>query len=449
MNEQTRFDVVVVGARCAGAALATFLARSGVKVLLIDRDPLPSDQVLSTHTIHPPGVDILDELGVGDAVRMLTPRSPRVRLRKGDACVDMVFADGRHELCPRRERLDGLLQDTAVGAGAELRDRTRLTRVLLEDGQAVGAELAHGGSREKVRAGLVVGADGRRSAVAQQVGAEEYMAYDAPRAMYWAYWHAPPPWRSDSYPFDMYIGHIGLDARVIFQTDNDQLLIGSLPPAQVATAWRADPLGALKQNLAEDPTVGPLVRASNPASPVRGTLKERYFFRRAVGSGWALVGDAGYHKEFVVGDGITEAFIQAKGLAKAITEGNEDSLLRWWRSRDVEALPAYFWGRDEGSLDPPADLECLIFRRVARDERLQRLMTRLPEHQCSPYDALPISTVLTTLIDAIARARFGVIPEFLAQGRRISEYKKVLRERIRLLDEAVDAQQEDGLRTGS
>lgn len=49
-----RFDVVVVGARCAGAALAMFLARSGVKVLLIDKNPLPSDQVLSTHTIHPP-----------------------------------------------------------------------------------------------------------------------------------------------------------------------------------------------------------------------------------------------------------------------------------------------------------------------------------------------------------------------------------------------------------
>ncbi|MBW3565698.1 MAG: FAD-dependent monooxygenase [Acidobacteria bacterium] len=69
------YDVVIVGARCAGAALATFLARSGVRVLVVDRNPLPSDQVLSTHTIHPPGVDILDDLGVGQPVRSVTPKS--------------------------------------------------------------------------------------------------------------------------------------------------------------------------------------------------------------------------------------------------------------------------------------------------------------------------------------------------------------------------------------
>jgi hypothetical protein len=33
--------------------------------MVIDRDRLPSDQVLSTHTIHPPGIDVLDELGAG------------------------------------------------------------------------------------------------------------------------------------------------------------------------------------------------------------------------------------------------------------------------------------------------------------------------------------------------------------------------------------------------
>src|SRR5256885_11978913 len=47
-------------------------------------------------------------------------------------------------------------------------------------------------------------------------------------------------------------------------------------------------------------------------SKIRGTAKERFFFRRAAGSGWALVGDAGHHKEYLLGDGITEALIQAR-----------------------------------------------------------------------------------------------------------------------------------------
>ena len=54
MTTPSRYDVVIVGARCAGATLATFLARAGASVLLLDKDPLSRDQILSTHTIHPP-----------------------------------------------------------------------------------------------------------------------------------------------------------------------------------------------------------------------------------------------------------------------------------------------------------------------------------------------------------------------------------------------------------
>jgi flavin-dependent dehydrogenase len=436
MKRKTEFDVIIVGARCAGAALATFSARSGARVLLIDRDSLPSDQVLSTHTIHPPGVDILDELGVGDAIRAVTPRSPRMRLRMGEAWVDLTFRNGRHELCPRRKRLDSLLQEAAVEAGAELRDRTQARSVLFENGRVVGLELEHIGRTEQVRARLVVGADGRHSTIAAAVGAEEYMAYDAPRAMYWAYWDTPVEWSTERYPFDMYVGHIGPDVRVIFQTDNDQLLIGSLPAVDIATSWRADPLRSLKQSLSEDPVAGPLVSDANPGSTVRGTLQERYFFRRGAGRGWALVGDAGHHKEFVVGDGITEALIQAKGLAGAISEARDESLIRWWRRRDVDALPGYVWGRDTGSPGPPAELETQLFARAARNARLRDLMTRVPEHQASPYDAVPVSAVLVPILGALTRGRFGVISEFLAKARRIFEYEREMRARRRLLEES-------------
>ena len=88
MTTESRHDVVIVGARCAGATLATFLARAGASVLLLDKDRLPSDQILSTHTIHPPGLDVLDEVGVGDAVRAVAPPTHIVRLRKNDAVVD-------------------------------------------------------------------------------------------------------------------------------------------------------------------------------------------------------------------------------------------------------------------------------------------------------------------------------------------------------------------------
>lgn len=430
------YDVVVVGARCAGAPLATFLAREGARVLVVDRDCLPSDQVLSTHTIHPPGMDVLDELGVGDDVRSQAPPARTGRLRKGDAWADVTFADGRAEYCPRRERLDALLQDAARAAGAEIRDRTRVTEMLFDGGRAVGVRLERDGRGEEVRTGLVVGADGRRSTVAEAVGAEEYMGYDAPRAMYWAYWDAPDAWWTDEYPFDLYLGHVGRSFRVIFQTDGGCLLVGSLPPLEEARLWRRDAATALRDDLARDPVTGPLLAGADPAERVRGTIKERYFFRRATGPGWALAGDAGHHKEFCIGDGITEALIQARSLADAIGEGTDAALVRWWRARDVEALPGYFWGRDQGAPDRPGELETLIMRRVAADEDLQARMTLLPEHRATPYDVLPASAILPVLLRAVLRGRPGVIAEFVAHGRRAAEFRRRLKERRALLSEA-------------
>ncbi|HKK26874.1 MAG TPA: NAD(P)/FAD-dependent oxidoreductase [Gemmatimonadota bacterium] len=433
------FDVVVIGARCAGAPLATFLAREGVRVLVVDRAPLPSDQVLSTHTIHPPGFDVLEELGVGEAVLSAVRPARCARLVKGDAAVDVCFDEGRIEVCPRRERLDGLLQDAAREAGAELRDRTRATEVVFEGERAVGVRLEAGGSTTDVRADLVVGADGRHSTVAGEVGAEEYLAYDAPRAIYWTYWDAPSEWWSDAYPFDLYLAARGDDFRWLFQTDDDRILTGSNPAADRVESWREDPLGSLVENLGRDPVTGPLVRGREPVTKVRGTIRERYFFRRAAGPGWALVGDAGHHKDYIIGDGITEALLQARGLAAAILEGTDLALERWWRARDVEALGPYFWGRDEGTPEPPGPLTQAVFRRIAADPDLARRMTRLPEHDASPYDLLPPGPVLRALAGCLLRGQLGALGEFLAQGRRAKEFGAELARRRALLDEAAAA----------
>jgi menaquinone-9 beta-reductase len=434
----SRHDVVIVGARCAGATLATFLARSGASVVLLDKDRLPSDQIVSTHTIHPPGVDVLDEVGVGDAVRAVSPPTHLVRLRKNDAIVDYSFADGRAEYCPRRRRLDGLLQDAASSAGVELLDQMRVTSLVRDGDRVVGVRAVGSTGQERVfRANLVVGADGRHSTIARQVEAEEYLGYDAPRAMFWGYWNAPVFWRTDpAYRFGMYLANTDGHIRVIFQTDHDQLLIGSLPSVEQAMAWRHDVDAALIADLASDSTVGPLIAGSAPDGRIRGTLKERFFFRRAVGSGWALVGDAGHHKEFVIGDGITEALRQARSLASAIARGTDAALHRWWRARDVEALPYFFLGRDEGALGPPMQLQQVVFSHVAKAPRLQARITATMEHQLSPLETFPVRHVLRWTLGAAFRGSLGVVPDFIALARRGSAANRELRLRHRLLADA-------------
>ena len=232
------------------------------------------------------------------------------------------------------------------------------------------------------------------------------------------------------------MGHI----RVIFQTDHDQLLIGSLPPVEQAMAWRTHPDAALIADLASDSTTGPLIAGSAPDGPVRGTVKERYFFRRAAGNGWALVGDAGHHKEFVIGDGITEALLQARGLASAIARGTDAALHRWWRARDVEALPFFFLGQDEGALGPPMELQQVVFSHVAKSPALRARMAATMEHQLSPLETFPVRQVLWWTLGAAFRGSLGVVPQFLARGRRGSAINRELSLRRRLLAEAEAAE---------
>ena len=432
------YDVVIVGARCAGATLATLLARAGASVVLLDKDPLRSDQILSTHTIHPPGLDVLDDVGVGDAVRAVAPPTHVVRLRKNETFVDIEFPAERAEYCPRRARLDGLLQDAAASAGVEVLDRTRVTSLMREGDRVVGVRAAGPENQELVfRANIVVGADGRHSTVARQVEAEEYLGYDAPRAMFWAYWNAPAFWRTDpAYPFGMYVANTDGHIRVIFQTDHDQLLIGSLPPVEAAASWRTDAHAALGADLASDSTIGPLVTGSPPDGPVRGTVKERYFFRRGAGNGWVLVGDAGHHKEFVIGDGITEALLQARSLAAAVARGTDAALHRWWRARDVDALPYFFLGRDEGALGPPMALQQVVFSQVSKRPALRARMAATMEHQLSPHETFSVQQVLWWALGAACKGSLRVIPDFMAMARRGSANGRELRLRQRLLADA-------------
>ena len=422
--ERDSYDVVIVGGRCAGAPLATWLARAGVRVLMVEKSALGSDQVLSTHTVHPAGIRVLDELGVGDAVRERCPEMPRFVLRKAHALVSIPLPAGRGERCPRRSRLDGILQRAAIDAGAEVIDRARVTELVFDEGRVVGARIAREGEAvREVRAGLVVGADGRSSMVADAVGAEEYLGYDAPRAMFWAYWDAKGIAADDR---AMYVGHMHGNVRVVFHTDDDQVLVGSMPSIQEGLAWRADPLGHLRADLLRDPVTAPFVEGE-PDGKVRGFVKARYGFRRGAGPGWLLLGDAGLHKDPVTGDGMTEALVQAKSAAAAILEGSEAALERWWRERDLEGLPWFFFGVHEAELRERMPLEGIALERVAGDPALVERIVRVFDRELSPYELVPPSRVIGWVLSGLVRGRGGLVRDFFAMGKLGAGVERELR----------------------
>ncbi len=138
----------------------------------------------------------------------------------------------------------------------------------------------------------------------------------------------------------------------------------------------------------------------------------------------------------MIGDGITEALLQARSLARAIGAGTDEALARWWRERDVRAYPQFCWGRDEGAAGEPGLLESLVVEQVSSDPELQARMTLLPEHESTPYDVLPMSVIVRCVFGALLRGRFEVVPEFLAQGRRAREFRRVMKRWKRRLEKA-------------
>jgi 2-polyprenyl-6-methoxyphenol hydroxylase-like FAD-dependent oxidoreductase len=99
----TRFDVIVVGARCAGSALAYHLARAGMSVVMVDAARMPSGQSVSTHLIQPPGMDELETLGVAARVRELAPALRQFRLSFDEHEALLSYGPGRAARCLRRE----------------------------------------------------------------------------------------------------------------------------------------------------------------------------------------------------------------------------------------------------------------------------------------------------------------------------------------------------------
>lgn len=431
-----RFDCVVVGARCAGAPLATHLARAGMKVCLLDAHQLPSDQPFSTHAIQPTGGDLLHELGVGEKLREISPAIDFARLAVGDAHLDVRYHPDRPLYCPRRTTLDALLQQTAVAAGAELRDRTAVIGLIRDGDRVSGVRVKTVTGAADIRARWVVGADGRHSTIARLVEAEEYFSASAPRAGYWAYFPKWPGWGKGDAPYRMHIGIRGEEARFVFETADDLLLIGGLSTPPVFAHWTADPTAHLIRFLAQSPVTAPLVEGRQPVEKPVGLRKLTCFFKKPVGDGWALVGDAGLHKDPTPGYGITDALRDAKALASALVDGRPAALDAYHHERDVESIPLYFNAENMGSLELDNPFNRMVFRRLNADASLAPRILAALERRVSPFEMVPMRKVVSWMLRELVRGQFSLVPLFLKSGQRGAWVKAEVARRQTLLYEA-------------
>jgi flavin-dependent dehydrogenase len=369
------YDVIVIGARCAGAPLAMLLARRGRRVLAVDRALFPSDTV-STHFMWPRTTAALARWGLLEALAATgCPPIDKVRIHFGENSLEgrPEAIDGTAVMyCPRRTVLDALLVDAARRAGAEVRERT-LMRELLRDGDRVaGVRLSGPDGQREERAALVVGADGLTSGVADAVQAGIERSHPSLTCGFYAYWEGVP---TDGVEF--YVRH-GRDV-LVFPTHDDLTCIWVGRSNGDWPAYRADVESVYLAGL--DPPLRERVRGGRRVTSFKGTHRLPNRYHRCWGEGWALVGDAAYHRDPLTGMGIGDAFLGAELLADAVDAGLDGDLptaLAGYQQALWDKTSAVFdYTVQSAALKDPAPLAPLYAEIARRPELAQLLMNVL------------------------------------------------------------------------
>lgn len=350
-----RYDAIVVGARCAGSPTAMLLARKGYKVLVVDRATFPSD-TLSTHLLHPPGVAAIKRWGLLD--RLVATGCPPIDIYAFDfGPFTLSGAPGTDEAPvaygPRRTVFDKLLVDAASKAGAEVREAFTVEEIVMDDGRVTGIR-GHSKDSSTVteHADVVIGADGRHSLVAKAVGPEQYNEKPPLLCGYYTYWSGLPM----KGRFETYVRPDR--AWAAWPTNDDLTLVVAGWPFAEFEANKKDIEGNYLKMFELAPDFAERIRGAKREARFAGTAVPN-FFRKPYGPGWALVGDAGYNKDFITAQGMQDAFRDAELCATALDKTSSgarsfDVAMKEYQStRDEHVLPMFEFTCELATLEPP------------------------------------------------------------------------------------------------
>jgi len=375
------YDVIVVGGRCAGSPLSMLLARRGYRVLLVDRASFPSDTI-STHFIWLSGAACLNRWGLLDRLRATgCPPVREIGLDFGAFTLKGTAPplDGVADMFgPRRTVLDKLLIDAAAEAGADVEQGFTVTGITSSNGRVTGIR-GHGRNGAEIEEGarIVVGADGRHSVVASAVKAEAYNARPVMTCCYYSYWRDVPP---------HFLALRSRPNRLMGTTPTNHGLVLGLVffPIAEFDRVRSDIDAHFMASIDTVPDLSEALRSGKRVERYYGTGDMENFFRKPYGDGWALAGDAGYHKDACTAQGISDSFRSAEWLAEAIHEGFSgarplnDALAEYHRKRDEHFGPIYEFTSGIAALaPPPPEVQALYAALVHNPAESDRLLGTL------------------------------------------------------------------------
>lgn len=403
------FDVVVVGARCAGSPLATLLARQGVRVAVVERATFPRD-TLSTHMFQAQGINFLRRLGILEKVQASgSVALGRLDFRQDEFHIDQPVpfrpGDTGGFMSVRRLVLDPLLAEAAAEAGAEVMMATNVIGLVRRGGRVAGVRVASGGAERELSARLVVGADGRNSTVGKLTGARKYHVVPSERFGYWGFFEGADPGPNPGMVFHFWDGR----AVIACPSDSGLYQVIVLPDNRFLPEFRADLDGAFMDHVRACVPVAGTLEGATRVGKLRGFVRFESFFRESAGEGWVLAGDAGQFKDPAPGQGMTDAFRQVAALAPAIIGGIGGSdaeldaaVTAWAKWRDRDAFEHHWISCDTGKAGRSPAVLPEMMRRAERRGDVD-LFIEIFQHRTMPSRVVTPARLLSSTASLLAR----------------------------------------------
>ena len=401
------FDAIVVGARCAGSPTAMLLARKGYRVLAVDRATFPSDTI-STHVLHPLGARALSKWGLLDS--LAASGCPPIHTYAFDfGPFTIAGAPGTNDApvayCPRRTILDKMLVDAAARSGVEIREGFVVEEVLIERERVVGIRgRAKDGGSATERAQVVIGADGLRSFVAEAVRPQSYEEKPPLLVAYYAYWSGLPM----AGRFETYIrerrGYAAAPTH-----DDLTMVIAGWPYAEFVEN-KKDIEGNYLKTIGLVPAFADRLRNARRETRLAGAAVPNYF-RKPYGPGWALVGDAGYNRDFITGQGIMDAFHDAElcttALDKVFSGARpfDAAMSEYQQARDARVKAMYEFTCQLATLEPPPPEMQHLFQAIHGNQKAMDGFARMNAGTISPAEFLAPESVQAILAAQDAQRR--------------------------------------------
>jgi menaquinone-9 beta-reductase len=316
-------EVLVVGGGPAGSSVATFLARAGVDVRVVDRAHFPRPKPCAEY-LSPQASRLLEAMGALERVEQsgaaqltgIDVRAPNGRVIKGDFVATHGFRGFRDRgLSVRRELLDAILLDCAREAGAGVSEGVRVTDVVRDASQrVVGVRTLSDGAAGEIRAQLVIAADGLRSVIARRLGLAHASRWPKRLALVTHYTGVADIGEHG----EMHVergGYVG-----IADVGNGVTTVALVVPASRAREFSEDRAGFLDRWLRNVPHLAPRFVGAERVSAVVATGPFASHARRAWSPGAALVGDAADFFDPFTGEGIYAALRGGEMLAGFVGE---------------------------------------------------------------------------------------------------------------------------------